>query len=86
MENYKTDELFDKITSEPKWYAGKFTRQYACKVNRLHKEGSMSIKNYETLFHKFGYEVLNTKTEWIESSKVRDIPTNSLELTYYKFE
>lgn len=49
-----TNELFDKITSEPKWWEGKIHYNSIWKIKKLHKEGAYN--NYEWLFGLFGYK------------------------------
>lgn len=49
-----TNELFDLITSEPKWYASKLSAQSASNIKKKHKEGLYN--NYEWFFGLFGYD------------------------------
>lgn len=51
-----TDKLFHLITSEPKWYAGKISKQHASKLIKSHKAGTVRMETYEFLFAKFGYK------------------------------
>jgi len=60
----KTTEVFEIIISEPKWYAGKFSSQYASKLKRLHKEQKLSEVTYSSLFRLFGYELIKKDLEW----------------------
>lgn len=48
-----TNELFELITSEPKWWASKLNECAASKIKRKHLEGRYT--NYEWLFNLFGY-------------------------------
>lgn len=51
-----TSEVFKEITSEPKWYAGKFSPQIASRIKRQIKKGIYRPDSLERLFDKFGYE------------------------------
>jgi len=51
-----TDEVFTLITSEPKWYGGKMTRQLASRIVKRHKAGHYN--NYKWFFEKFGYTIM----------------------------
>lgn len=57
-----TNELFDKITSEPKWYASKIDRHHASLIKKKHREGRYS--NYEWLFGLFGY--VQEPSNWVK--------------------
>ena len=59
-----TNEVFEAIISEPKWYAGKFSSQYGSKLKRLHRSGKLSDVNYAGLFRLFGYELVKKEIEW----------------------
>lgn len=61
-----TDKLFTLITSEPKWYAGKFSKQHASQLIKSHKAGTMKTQSYEVLFGKFGYK--REEIEWKQES------------------
>ena len=50
-----TEELFKLITSEPKWYAGKFSPQIASRIKRHYKKGIYRHDSLIRLFTKFGY-------------------------------
>lgn len=57
-----TNELFDKITSEPKWWAGKVHKEAGTKIKRKHREGRYT--NYEWLFGLFGY--VQEPSNWVK--------------------
>lgn len=48
-------EVFDEITSKPKWYAGYITPQYATNIKRKFKAGTLSLVTMEKLFNHYGY-------------------------------
>lgn len=50
-----TDQLFTHLTSEPKWYAGKFSPQIASRIKRHYKKGIYRPDSLVRLFAKFGY-------------------------------
>jgi hypothetical protein len=50
-----TEEVFKEITSEPKWYAGKFSAQIASRIKRHYKNGIYRPDSLVRLFAKFGY-------------------------------
>lgn len=52
-----TNELFEYLTKEPKWYGGKITRQLASSIVKRHKSGKYN--NYEWFFSLFGHYVVN---------------------------
>lgn len=55
-----TNELFELITSEPKWYASKIDRHHASLIKKKHRE--CRYTNYEWLFKLFGYS--KTPDNW----------------------
>lgn len=62
----ETQYVFDLITQTPKWYAGKFSKAYASKVCRLHREGKFSDKQYLTFFKTFGFTETKQQKIWVE--------------------
>lgn len=48
-------ELFHKITSEPKWYAGYTTPQHANLLKKRFYAKTMEFATLEKLFNHFGY-------------------------------
>jgi hypothetical protein len=48
-------EVFNKITSTPKWYAGYISPQYATNIKRKFKDGTLPFVTMEKLFNHFGY-------------------------------
>jgi len=50
------EEVFKIITSKPKWYAGVILPQSASRILRKHNAGLYN--NYEWLFGKFGYTIM----------------------------
>lgn len=63
-----TLQLFTLITSEPKWYAGKFSKQHASQIIKSHNAGTMKTQSYEVLFGKFGYK--REEIEWKQSNGI----------------
>lgn len=63
-----SEEVFKTITSEPKWYAGYISPQYATNLKRKFKDGTLPIKTMERLFNHYGYSL---KIEW-EDTKLPD--------------
>lgn len=57
-----TDQLFKQLTSEPKWYAGKFSAQIASRIKRHYKKGIYRHDSLVRLFSKFGYTA--NETTW----------------------
>jgi hypothetical protein len=58
-------QVFEEITSKPKWYAGYITPQRASNIKRLYKEGKLPIGTIHRLFNKFGY--LAKDIYWLRS-------------------
>lgn len=61
-----TEELFNLITSAPKWYGGTMSCQAASRILRKHKAGTYT--GYKELFKRFGYTEENQTTWKKESS------------------
>lgn len=56
-------EVFQKITSEHKWYANYCTKQYACILKKRFNEDKLSFDKLSEMFKFFGFEL---NSEWIE--------------------
>jgi len=48
-------ELFEQITSEPKWYAGYTTPQHANLLKKRFYSGTMREETIKKMFNHFGY-------------------------------
>jgi len=48
-------EVFNHITSEPKWYAGFTTAQNASNIKKRFLERQLSFETLESMFNHFGY-------------------------------
>ena len=60
-----TDELFNLITSKPKWYVGHYPQTTASMIKARYKEETLSAKKIAELFLKFGY-VKSIQEQWEE--------------------
>lgn len=49
-------EVFTQITSEHKWYSGKFSCGHASMIKKRFNEGGLSDKWIACFFTVFGYE------------------------------
>jgi hypothetical protein len=52
-----TNEVFEKITSEFKWYEPHFSRQHACVLKKRFAENGITQKKMQEIFKRFGYEL-----------------------------
>lgn len=57
-----TKEVFNEITSKPKWYGGVISPQSASRIIRKHKSGKYN--NYNWFFGLFGYD--KNETTWFK--------------------
>lgn len=48
-------EVFNKITSEHKWYVGKFSQGYASQIIARYNAGQLKQKTIDDFLKKFGY-------------------------------
>lgn len=48
-------QVFEEITSKPKWYAGYITPQRASNIKRMYRDGKLPIGTKHKLFNHFGY-------------------------------
>ena len=60
-------EVFDKITSELKWYIGYCSQPYASQMISRYESGCMKKETINKLFKFFGY-VVKEPTQWVKSS------------------
>lgn len=51
-----TQEVFNKITSEHKWYSGYCTRQYAYILKKRFNSGGLTEDKITQMFEFFGYK------------------------------
>lgn len=63
--NMTSQQVLKEITSEPKWYAGKFSPQIASRIKRHIKKGIYRPDSLERLFAKFGY--VQNEVTWKKS-------------------
>ena len=56
-------ELFKKITSEPKWYAGYCSAQNATNIKRRFEAKQLTFDKLQHLFNHFGFFL---EAEWVE--------------------
>ena len=56
-------EVFNKITSEKKWFTGYCTASYATEMKQKFRVGLLGEKAIERLFEHFGYTI-KTETQW----------------------
>ena len=56
-------EVFEKITNEPKWYAGFCTPQNATNIKRRFEAGKLEYSTLVKMFNHFGY-VTNCVSPW----------------------
>ena len=52
----REEDIFNLITSEPKWYPGNTSDQNASMIKRRYKEKTLSFRALTDLFNYFGYE------------------------------
>ena len=55
-------EVFNNITSEPKWYAGFTTPQNASNIKKRFNDKKLSFSVLESMFNHYGY-YLNSSWE-----------------------
>jgi hypothetical protein len=48
-------EVFEKITNEPKWYAGFTSPQNASNIKKRFVEHKLDFKTLTNMFNHFGY-------------------------------
>lgn len=48
-------EVFNKITSEHKWYVGKFSQGYASQLVSRYNNGQLKQKTIDSFLKTFGY-------------------------------
>lgn len=60
-----TDELFNFITTKPKWYIGFCEQSTASMIRSRFKEETLSAKKIEEIFRHFGY-VKTVQEQWEE--------------------
>lgn len=60
-----TDELFNLITSKPKWYIGYCPQTTASMIKARYKEETLSTKKIEAIFEHFGY-TKSVQEQWEE--------------------
>jgi hypothetical protein len=48
-------EIFNKIVSEPKWYAGYTSAQHANLIKKRFNDQTLEFKTLTKLFNHFGY-------------------------------
>lgn len=56
-------DLFNEITSEPKWYAGYTNPQNASMIKKRFKEKKLEFGTLQKLFNHFGYFL---EADWIK--------------------
>ena len=56
-------QLFNKITSQPKWYEGHYSQGYASQLVQRFKMDMLKESTLHRLFHKFGYKKLKDE-DW----------------------
>ena len=56
-------ELFNHITSQPKWYAGYTSAQHAYLLKKRFKARTLEFATLERLFNHFGYYL---DAEWVK--------------------
>lgn len=60
-----TDELFNFITTKPKWYIGYCEQTAASMIRSRFKEETLSMKKIEEIFTHFGY-AKSVQEQWEE--------------------
>jgi len=50
-------EVFNEITSEPKWYSGYTTAQNASNIKRKFLNGRLSYETLVKMFNHYGYDL-----------------------------
>lgn len=56
-------ELFKKITSEPKWYAGYCEPSNASNIKKRFENKELSFDKLQHLFNHFGYYL---ESDWVK--------------------
>jgi len=58
-------EVFNEITSKPKWYAGYVSAQNASNIKRRFRAGKLEFSTLVKMFNHFGYFLIN-ESPWIK--------------------
>jgi len=57
------EEVFNKITSAPKWYGGYCSKEYASILKSRFKEDKLSTDKLTEMFNFFGFELNSVWSE-----------------------
>lgn len=58
-------EVFNEITSKPKWYAGYISPQNATNIKNRFSKGKLEYSTLVKMFNHFGYHLSNN-SPWIK--------------------
>lgn len=64
---FTQSELFELLTSQPRWYEGYCDANNARQLRYAHRLGSLGQKTYDDIFFHFGYIKL---TKWIKPNNL----------------